>query len=119
MNWRRALFLLWIVGTVLFVLAVAFGRYSEIKTEFEALVTSLAQTIARNRIAADNNLTLACQGTSIFKMFAWKGPTQEGQPEPISIGIIVNLTKRTVTGLDEKPPLTEPRRAPALVEGRL
>jgi hypothetical protein len=31
MNWRRGLFRLWIVGTVLFVLAVAFVSYSEIK----------------------------------------------------------------------------------------
>jgi hypothetical protein len=41
-------------------------------------------------------------------MMALKGRDQEGQPEPISIGVIVNLTKRTVTGLDDKPPLTEP-----------
>jgi hypothetical protein len=41
-------------------------------------------------------------------MMAWKGRDQEGQPEPISIGVIVNLKERTVTGLDDKPPLTEP-----------
>jgi len=68
MNWRRGLFRLWIVGTALFVIAITFISYSEIKTEFEALVASLAQTIARNRIAADNTLTLACQGTTTFKM---------------------------------------------------
>src|SRR5262249_53964799 len=34
MNWRRGLLRLWIVGTVLFVLAVAFISYSEIKKEF-------------------------------------------------------------------------------------
>jgi len=36
MNWRRGLFRLWIVGTVLFVLAVAFFSYSEIKAQFDA-----------------------------------------------------------------------------------
>jgi hypothetical protein len=35
MNWRRGLFRLWIVGTVLFVIAVAFVSYSEIKQQFE------------------------------------------------------------------------------------
>jgi hypothetical protein len=35
MNWRRDLFRLWIVGTVLFVLAVAFISYGDIKEEFE------------------------------------------------------------------------------------
>ena len=35
MNWRRGLFRLWIVGSVLFVIAVAFVGYSEIKKEFD------------------------------------------------------------------------------------
>jgi hypothetical protein len=35
MNWRLGLFRLWIVGTVLFVIAVAFVSYSEIKTQFD------------------------------------------------------------------------------------
>ena len=35
MNWRRGLFRLWIVGTVLFVLAIAFISYSEIKSHAE------------------------------------------------------------------------------------
>jgi hypothetical protein len=35
MNWRRGLFRLWIVGTVLFVLVVAFVSYSEIKQQFD------------------------------------------------------------------------------------
>jgi hypothetical protein len=37
MNWRRGLFRLWIVGTALFVLAVAFVSYGEIKTQFDAV----------------------------------------------------------------------------------
>jgi hypothetical protein len=36
MNWRRGLFRLWIVGSVLFVLAIAFIGYSEIKAQFNA-----------------------------------------------------------------------------------
>jgi hypothetical protein len=36
MNWRRGLFRLWIVGSVLFVLAVASISYSEIKKQFDA-----------------------------------------------------------------------------------
>ena len=36
MNWRRGLFRLWIVGTSLFVLAIAFVSYSDIKAEFDA-----------------------------------------------------------------------------------
>jgi hypothetical protein len=35
MNWRRGLFRLWIVGSVLFVLAVAFVSYSDIKRQFD------------------------------------------------------------------------------------
>ena len=37
MNWRRGLFRLWIVGTALFVIAIAFVSYSEIKAEFDAV----------------------------------------------------------------------------------
>src|SRR5262249_15584052 len=36
MNLRRGLFRLWIVGTALFVLAIAFISYSEIKQQFAA-----------------------------------------------------------------------------------
>jgi hypothetical protein len=36
MNWRRGLFRLWIVGSALFVLAVAYVSYSAIKAQFDA-----------------------------------------------------------------------------------
>jgi hypothetical protein len=36
MNWRRGLFRLWIVGSALFVIAVAFVSYGDIKKEFDA-----------------------------------------------------------------------------------
>jgi len=35
MNWRRGLFRLWIVGSVLFVVAVAFICHSKIKSDAE------------------------------------------------------------------------------------
>jgi len=35
MKWRRGLFRLWIVGTALFVLAIAFISYSVIEEQFE------------------------------------------------------------------------------------
>jgi hypothetical protein len=35
MNWRRGLFRLWIVGTTLFVLAIAFISYGDIKQQFK------------------------------------------------------------------------------------
>src|SRR6516165_3694267 len=37
MNWRRGLFRLWIVGTVLFVIAVASINYPSIKADFETV----------------------------------------------------------------------------------
>ena len=37
MNWRRGLFRLWIVGTVLFVIAVASINYPSIKAEFDTV----------------------------------------------------------------------------------
>jgi hypothetical protein len=41
--------------------------------------------------AADEKLTLACQGTVT-------GGAQTDKPEPVSMGIIVNFTARTVQG---------------------
>jgi hypothetical protein len=35
MSWRRGLFRLWIVGAALFVIAVAYSSYSDIKEEFD------------------------------------------------------------------------------------
>jgi hypothetical protein len=37
MNWRRGLFRLWIVGSVLFMIAVAFNSYTEIREQFDAV----------------------------------------------------------------------------------
>jgi hypothetical protein len=46
--------------------------------------------------AADTTLTLACQGT----MTATTAGTED-KPEPISMGIIVNFTKKTVHGFGD------------------
>jgi len=43
MNLRRGLFRLWLVGSALFVLAVAFVSYGEIKTEFDAEFDAVAR----------------------------------------------------------------------------
>jgi hypothetical protein len=43
--------------------------------------------------AADTTLTLACQGTVAETMMG-----EENKPEPISMGIILNFTSRTVQG---------------------
>ena len=42
MNWRRGLFRLWIVGTALFVIAIAFVSYTEIKAQFDATANAAA-----------------------------------------------------------------------------
>jgi hypothetical protein len=47
MNWRRGLFRLWIVGSALFVIAVAFVSYSEIKEEFEDAASASASVTDR------------------------------------------------------------------------
>jgi hypothetical protein len=43
--------------------------------------------------AADTTLTVACQGTVTETMMG-----EEKKPEPISLGIILNFTNRTVQG---------------------
>jgi hypothetical protein len=43
--------------------------------------------------AADSALTLACQRTMTSGL-------EDAKPEPVSMGIIVNFTARTVTGFD-------------------
>jgi hypothetical protein len=68
-----------------------------------ALAVMVASPTAQ---AADATLTLACQGTKTNTLFETGAPIRKGQPEPISMGVIVNLTAQTVTGLDKEPPLT-------------
>ena len=51
MNWRRGLFRLWIIGSALFVLAVAFFNYPSIKAEF--IVAANKPDLAANATLAD------------------------------------------------------------------
>jgi hypothetical protein len=46
--------------------------------------------------AADTTLTLACQGTVTTKVMA--GKFADYEPEPVSMGLIVNFAARTVQG---------------------
>jgi hypothetical protein len=58
-----------------------------------AMVSCLSVTAQ----AADTTLTLACQGTTTIS-------GEDAKPEPISMGIIVNFTKRTVHGFGDPDP---------------
>jgi hypothetical protein len=50
MNWRRGLFRLWIVGTALFVIAVAFVSYGEIKAQFDAIAAKHLHELHRQHL---------------------------------------------------------------------
>jgi hypothetical protein len=49
---------------------------------------------------ADTTLTLACKGTQT------SGEGARARPEPVNMGIIVDLQKKTVVGLEPTTPLT-------------
>ena len=59
-----------------------------------AMVACLSMTAS-----ADESLTLACQGMVTVTTSMPNKPTTYEPPEPISMGIILNLTDRTVSGL--------------------
>jgi hypothetical protein len=50
MNWRRGLFRLWIVGAALFVLAIAFISYGEIKRQFDAIAAKHLHELHRQHL---------------------------------------------------------------------
>jgi hypothetical protein len=54
-----------------------------------ALAAMVVSTAAR--AAEPATLTLACQGTATAN-------TEDAKPEPVSMGIIINFTNRTVQG---------------------
>jgi hypothetical protein len=69
-------------------------RTSSCVIALNAMVAAVSMTVQ----AADETLTLACKGT--IQRNAMKS-------EPVSVGIIVNFTARTITGFTlEKLPLT-------------
>jgi hypothetical protein len=60
--------------------------------------------------AADETMTLACQGTTISGV-------EDAKPEPISMGIIVNFTKRTVQGFAYPVKITDVNEVTVAFEG--
>jgi len=84
MNWRRGLFRLWIVGTVLCVLAVAFVSYSDIKADFDVVaraskpeVTSSFIAELRQQDPEFNNLTDAQLLDAVYKKFFSDMPREQ------------------------------------------
>jgi len=78
MNWRRWLFRLWIVGTALFAIAIAFIGYSEIKKHFDAIAAKhLVERHwrhfwhRRQTIAPRPKTSMTCCGDSRANKVAW------------------------------------------------
>jgi hypothetical protein len=61
-----------------------------VKQAAKATAAALLVVASMTAQAADDTLTLACQGTTISE--------KEDKPKPVSIGIVVNFTKMTVHG---------------------
>ena len=84
MNWRRGLFRLWIVGTALFVIAVAFLSYSDIKADFDVVaraskpeVTSSFIAEFRQQYPEYNSLTDAQLLEAVYEKFFSDMPREE------------------------------------------
>jgi hypothetical protein len=76
MNLRRGLFRLWLVGSALFVLAVAVVSYAPIKAEFEG--------VARNAYAPSTDEQIAAVLTNVRPPSPW---TSVGTAAAIALGI--------------------------------
>jgi hypothetical protein len=50
MNWRRGFFRLWIVGSALFVIAVAFLSYGEITKQLDAIAAKHLHELHRQHL---------------------------------------------------------------------
>jgi hypothetical protein len=104
MNWRRGLFRLWIVGTALFVLAIAFVSYSEIKAEFDA--------VARKQEAASMLATNAKFANWVHQRFYSDMPTEQFDkkiigPKPITEPNVIAQLEAIVANLDTSRPFDE------------
>jgi hypothetical protein len=82
MRVRRGFFRLWIVGTALFVFAIAFISYNEIKAQFDAVpskpeVTSSFIAEFRQQYPEYNNLTDAQLLDTVYKKFYSDMPREE------------------------------------------
>jgi hypothetical protein len=72
MNWRRGLFRLWIVGSALFVLAVAFVSYAEIKRQFDE--TALMRYVEANDMLLVPQLCSQARGDAGVDYSTERGP---------------------------------------------
>ncbi len=106
MNWRRGLFRLWIVGSVLFVIAVAsysYNEYSEMKAEFDAAASKPeASILATNAKLAD----------WAYKKFYSDMPREQFDKKittanPIIEPKVVAQLKAIITNIDPSRPLDE------------
>ena len=83
MNWRRGLFRLWTVGTALFVIAVAFVSYGDIKEEFEDAASATLEPPNRfEQHGADPwaEFRIAPKPvTDLHYSSGWRGPRPLGQ----------------------------------------
>ena len=81
MNWRRGLFRLWIVGAALFVFAIAFVSYSDIKEQFDVAsepeVTSSFIAELRQQYPEYNSLTDAQLLEAVHEKFFSDTPREQ------------------------------------------
>ena len=92
MNWRRWLFRLWLVGTALFVIAVAFISYGEIKKQFDAiaaehLLERHRQHLWHRRHTVEpwpKSSMTCCVGSRASSCLPHSAPKLSGQPPIIS-----------------------------------
>ena len=101
MNWRRELFRLWIVGTALFVIAVAYfsySQYSEMKAEFDA--------------AASKPVIDARAADAIYKRFYSDMAREQfdkkvATADPVTEHKVIAQLKAIITQLDTSRPLPQ------------
>jgi hypothetical protein len=84
-------------------------RTSSCVIALNAMVAAVSMTAQ----AANETLTLACQGTATDIT-----RPVDGKPEPTSMGIIINFTARTVAGLDYPLKITSSDETTVFFEGR-
>jgi len=104
MNWRRGLFRLWIVGAALFVLAIAFISYSEIKAEFDA--------VASKREAASILATSAKFADWVHQRFYSDMPREQFDkkitaPKPITEPKVIAQLEAIFRNIDTSRPFDE------------
>jgi hypothetical protein len=94
MNWRPGLFRLWIVGSALFVLAVAFVTYPSIKAEF---------IVAVNKPEASS---IAKFNDEVYRRFYSDMPREEFDKKMSDPKMVARL-EAIVTKIDTSRPLSQ------------